>query len=147
MSKIQKSSSSSSSSSGSSTAPPQLVALPSLSCQLSSLPQAKSLDHLSLHHNSMSAQRAAESEAKVRLFILVLYPLACSSSPNQLAKVLSKTSSSHSAPFAPAYATPSGGYSPNNNSPPLMMRKPVSCALSARRVPSLTLCKAKKISA
>lgn len=53
----------------------------------------------------------------------------------QLAKVLSKASSSHPVAFAPTYAMPSGGYSPNNNSPPLMMRKPVSCARSARRAP------------
>ena len=146
MSKIQKSSSSSSSSSGSSTTPPQLVALPSLSCQLSSLPQAKSLDHLSLHHNSMSAQRAAESEAKVCPPI-VLYRPPCSSCSRQLAKVLSKTSSSHPVAFAPTYATPSGGYSPNNNSPPLMMRKPVSRARSTLRAPWLTSRQAKKISA
>ncbi|KAG1797413.1 uncharacterized protein HD556DRAFT_1233320 [Suillus plorans] len=42
----------------------KLVALPSLSCGLSSLPQAKSMDSVSLHPN-MYAQRAAESEAKV----------------------------------------------------------------------------------
>ncbi|KAH0826325.1 hypothetical protein J3R83DRAFT_5277 [Lanmaoa asiatica] len=44
----------------------KLVALPSLSCALSSLPQATSLDSVSLHP-SMYAQHAAESEAKVRL--------------------------------------------------------------------------------
>lgn len=44
-----------------------LVALPSLSCALSSLPQAKSLDQLSLHPSSL-AHRAAESEAKVSRF-------------------------------------------------------------------------------
>ncbi|KZT70549.1 hypothetical protein DAEQUDRAFT_725059 [Daedalea quercina L-15889] len=112
---MQKSTSSSSSSSSSSTsAPPQLVALPSLSCQLSSLPQARSLDHVSLHHNSMSAQRAAESEAK-------------------LVKVLSKSGGSHSVAFAPSYGTAptmSGSYSPSNNSPPLMMRKP------AKKIPA-----------
>lgn len=42
-----------------------LVALPSLSCALSSLPQATSLDSVSLHP-SMYAQHAADSEAKVR---------------------------------------------------------------------------------
>jgi hypothetical protein len=41
-----------------------LVALPSLSCALSSLPQATSLDSVSLHP-SMYAQHAADSEAKV----------------------------------------------------------------------------------
>ncbi|KAF8132882.1 hypothetical protein EV363DRAFT_80472 [Boletus edulis] len=43
----------------------KLVALPSLSCALSSLPQATSLDCVSLHP-SMYAQHAAESEAKLR---------------------------------------------------------------------------------
>lgn len=57
---------SSRSSTSSAIAPDQLIALPSLSCSLSSLPQAKSLDGVSLHPSSMSAQRAAESEAKVR---------------------------------------------------------------------------------
>jgi hypothetical protein len=42
----------------------KLVALPSLSSGLSSLPQAKSMDSVSLHPN-MYAQRAAQSEAKV----------------------------------------------------------------------------------
>jgi len=44
-----------------------LVALPSLSSGLSALPQAKSMDSVSLHP-SMYAQRAAESEAKVCTF-------------------------------------------------------------------------------
>lgn len=44
----------------------KLVALPSLSCALSSLPQATSLDSVSLHP-SMYAQHAADSEAKARL--------------------------------------------------------------------------------
>ncbi|KAI0635087.1 hypothetical protein C8Q77DRAFT_1105722 [Trametes polyzona] len=43
--------------------PSQLVALSSLACSLSSLPQAKSIDGLSLHH-SMLAQRNAQSQAK-----------------------------------------------------------------------------------
>jgi len=41
-----------------------IVALPSLSCSLSALPQAKSINNVSLHP-TMYAQRAAESEAKV----------------------------------------------------------------------------------
>ncbi|KAF8552640.1 hypothetical protein OG21DRAFT_1443188 [Imleria badia] len=62
----------------------KLVALPSLSCALSSLPQATSLDSVSLHP-SMYAQHAAESEAKLR-------------------KVLSKTASTpHSAAQAYTY--------------------------------------------
>lgn len=44
----------------------KLVALPSLACSLSNLPQATSMDCVSLHPN-MYAQRAAESEAKVAL--------------------------------------------------------------------------------
>lgn len=44
----------------------QLMALPSVSCSLSSLPQARCMDHVSLHPSSMSAQHAAASEAKVR---------------------------------------------------------------------------------
>ncbi|PAV17730.1 hypothetical protein PNOK_0621600 [Pyrrhoderma noxium] len=43
----------------------QLAALPSLSHALSSLPQARSLDHVALHHPTL-AQRGPESEAKLR---------------------------------------------------------------------------------
>jgi len=49
----------------------QLMALPSVSCSLSSLPQARCLDHVSLHPSSMSARHAAESEAKVCLYVVV----------------------------------------------------------------------------
>ena len=56
----------SSASSTKSIPPSQLIALPSLSCSLSSLPQAKSIDGLSLHP-TMLAQRNAESQAKVPL--------------------------------------------------------------------------------
>ncbi|KAN0082799.1 hypothetical protein V8E55_008594 [Tylopilus felleus] len=82
----------------------KLVALPSFSCALSSLPQATSLDSVSLHP-SMYTQHAAESEAKLR-------------------KVLSKTASTpHSAaPSHPYAQSPSHADSPNS-SPPLMMRK------------------------
>ena len=48
------------------------MALPSVSCSLSSLPQARSLEQVSLHPSSMSAQHAAESEAKVRFTPLTL---------------------------------------------------------------------------
>ncbi|KZT25896.1 hypothetical protein NEOLEDRAFT_1178028 [Neolentinus lepideus HHB14362 ss-1] len=82
----------------------QLIALPSLSCALSSLPQAKSLDSVHLHHPSMSAQRAAESEAKLK-------------------KALSKTAASQ-----PQNVTPKAGYgfshSPDKDQG-LMMRKPL----------------------
>ncbi|KAG2036420.1 hypothetical protein BDR03DRAFT_960019 [Suillus americanus] len=84
----------------------KLVALPSLSCGLSSLPQAKSMDSVSLHPN-MYAQRAAESEAKLK-------------------NVLSKTAASHpqAPPPVPAYMNPPHHNSNSpNSSPPLMMRK------------------------
>ncbi|KAG8221671.1 hypothetical protein J3R82DRAFT_1956 [Butyriboletus roseoflavus] len=99
----------------------KLVALPSLSCALSSLPQATSLDSVSLHP-SMYAQHAADSEAKV-------LPRRSLSDPSltplvQLRKVLSKTASTpHSAaPTHPYTQSPSHADSPNS-SPPLMMRK------------------------
>jgi hypothetical protein len=47
------------------TAPSHLVALPSLSNSLSTLPQAKNLSHVAVYNSSMSGQHAAESEAKV----------------------------------------------------------------------------------
>ncbi|KAG1734205.1 uncharacterized protein EDB91DRAFT_1225726 [Suillus paluster] len=84
----------------------KLVALPSLSCGLSSLPQAKSMDSVSLHPN-MYAQRAAESEAKLK-------------------NVLSKTAASYSqtTPAIPAYMNPPHHNSNSpSSSPPLMMRK------------------------
>ncbi|KAI0087186.1 hypothetical protein BDY19DRAFT_995260 [Irpex rosettiformis] len=96
--------SNSSRSSTSSVVPNTLVALPSLSSSLSSLPQARSLDGIAIHPTSMSAQRHAESEAKLR-------------------KALSKSAtSSHSLPvFVPN--TPPSPYSPD--SPALTMRKPL----------------------
>ncbi|KAF9220381.1 hypothetical protein BS17DRAFT_787702 [Gyrodon lividus] len=98
-----------------STAPPsssqglraeKLVALPSLSCALSSLPQATSLDGVSLHP-SMYAQHAAESEAKLK-------------------KVLSKTAASmpHNSSAIPPYMNPPPhNLNSSNSSSPLMMRK------------------------
>ncbi|KAI0075603.1 hypothetical protein K474DRAFT_1708872 [Panus rudis PR-1116 ss-1] len=104
-SQAQKSNSSRSSASSTNSIPPEtLIALPSLACSLSSLPQAKSVDGVALHPTSMSAQRAAESEAKLR-------------------KALQKSShSSHSVPQA--YVPNSQAYSSGSNDPPLMMRKP-----------------------
>ncbi|KAH8103329.1 hypothetical protein BXZ70DRAFT_1005758 [Cristinia sonorae] len=103
MSTAQKSTSSRSSASSTNSIPSeQLIALPSLANSLSSLPQAKNLDNLTLHQSS-SAQRAAESEAKLR-------------------KVLSKSNSSSSVP--PAYL-PSSQAQYGADSPPLMMRKPL----------------------
>ncbi|KAL4063764.1 hypothetical protein J3A83DRAFT_4378413 [Scleroderma citrinum] len=86
----------------------KLVSLPSLSSSLYSLPQATSLANVSLHP-SMYAQRAAESEAKLK-------------------KVLSKTAASQPQtpppPAIPAYMNPPPS-NPNmpNTSTPLMMRK------------------------
>ncbi|THG94170.1 hypothetical protein EW026_g7247 [Hermanssonia centrifuga] len=61
------------------------------------------MDGVSLHPSSMSAQRAAESEAKLR-------------------KVLSKSAASQNIP--PAYVSPPSS-SPYADSPALMMRKPL----------------------
>ncbi|KZV75543.1 hypothetical protein PENSPDRAFT_71707 [Peniophora sp. CONT] len=44
----------------------QIVSLPSLSSQLSSLPQAKSMANLPLYTSPLSGQHAAHSEAKLR---------------------------------------------------------------------------------
>ncbi|KAI0686442.1 hypothetical protein BC835DRAFT_1420368 [Cytidiella melzeri] len=102
--------SNSSRSSTSSVAPNTLVALPSLSSSLSSLPQATSIDGIKLHPTSMSAHRNAESEAKLR-------------------NMLSKTaSSSHT---LPAYMpnTPPSPYS--SDYPALTMRKPLKQKASA----------------
>ncbi|KLO12342.1 hypothetical protein SCHPADRAFT_941341 [Schizopora paradoxa] len=82
----------------------QLVALPSLSCALSSLPQAKNMDGVALHPSSFS-NRGAESEAKLR-------------------KALNITSQNAGAgmsapmPKAPSQLSPHNCPSP----PPLMMR-------------------------
>ncbi|KAI0360747.1 hypothetical protein OH77DRAFT_1517185 [Trametes cingulata] len=103
-SQAQKSDSSASSTK--SIPPDQLVALPSLACSLSSLPQAKSIDGLSLHH-SMLAQRNAESQAKLQ-------------------KALSKSAANGALPMYAGAPSAPVQYSPSSASPPLMMRKPVS---------------------
>ena len=60
----------------------KLTSLPSLACSLSSLPQATSMDCVSLHPN-MYAQRAAESEAKVTLSrLLPWYGLLMPNAPS-----------------------------------------------------------------
>ncbi|EPQ51230.1 hypothetical protein GLOTRDRAFT_112471 [Gloeophyllum trabeum ATCC 11539] len=87
--------------------PEQLMALPSLTHALSSLPQAKSLDGVPIHRStypSMSAQHAAESEAKLK-------------------KALSKTAASQSQNVASknGYAF---SHSPDRDQG-LMMRKPL----------------------
>ncbi|KAI0746683.1 hypothetical protein C8Q80DRAFT_1176706 [Daedaleopsis nitida] len=101
-SQTQKSDSSASSTK--SIPPEQLIALPSFSCSLSSLPQAKSIDGLSLHP-SMLAQRNAESQAKLQ-------------------KALSKSATNANLPSVYAPLAQSAQYGPSSNSPPLMMRKP-----------------------
>jgi len=77
----------------------QLMALPSVSCSLSQLPQARSLEQVSLHPSSMSAQLAAESEAKLR-------------------KVLSKSNS----PAHPSLIVTPPPNLPSSPSPQLMMK-------------------------
>ncbi|KZP07964.1 hypothetical protein FIBSPDRAFT_849132 [Athelia psychrophila] len=83
----------------------RLMALPSLSGNLSALPQAKSMNNVSLH-SQMYAPRAAASEAK-------------------LAKALTKSASSFTPtpPMAPYRSTPSRDNA--SSPPPIMMRKPV----------------------
>jgi len=88
--------------------PGGIVALPSLSCSLSSLPQAMSMDSVSVHP-TMYAQRAAESQAKVSQepTHVDISPDVISSS--QLQKALSVTASSFSPqnpPIVPAYMRP-----------------------------------------
>ncbi|KAH9975434.1 hypothetical protein BGW80DRAFT_98227 [Lactifluus volemus] len=92
-------------------APSHLVALPSLSNSLSSLPQAKSLAHVSVYTSSMSGQHAADSEAKLK-------------------KALSNNAGSAQ---TLAYAnSPTSAASHNQQtSQPLMMRKPVRTKLQA----------------
>lgn len=115
----------------------KLVALPSLSCALSSLPQATSLDSVSLHP-SMYAQHAADSEAKARRSPLVLcvshLSLAQKSlvqdrvdAPQRSAPTSLYAVGTYSHPPPRPCLTPSQpshADSPNS-SPPLMMRKSV----------------------
>lgn len=49
-----------------------IVSLPSVSCALSALPQAKSLSQVALHPSTL-ANRNVESEAKVRFCFLLSY--------------------------------------------------------------------------
>ncbi|KAF8066969.1 hypothetical protein FPV67DRAFT_1497297 [Lyophyllum atratum] len=91
-----------------------LVAFPSVSSSLHSLPQATSIQNVALHPN-MYAQRAAESEALLQ-------------------KALSKTASSFAQhpPASPySYAPPAQS---NSNSSPLMMRT-VSLQCSSTKPP------------
>ncbi|EIM83850.1 uncharacterized protein STEHIDRAFT_123429 [Stereum hirsutum FP-91666 SS1] len=84
--------------------PTHLVALPSVSASLSSLPQVKSMANVSIHTPSHLSAHAAESEAKLK-------------------KALSKNSANLPSSQSIHYgAIPS---TPSNSSQPLMMRKPV----------------------
>jgi len=103
----------------------QLMSLPSLSCSLSTLPQARSLEQVQLHPSSMSAQLAAESEAKVRFalsarthFPVFTHPLA-----TQLRKVLSKSGT----PSHPSLIVTPPPNLPSSPSPQLMMKVCVAC--------------------
>lgn len=92
-------------------APSHLVAYPSLSNSLSSLPQAKSLAHVSVYTSSMSGQHAAESEAKLK-------------------KALSSNNTGSAQSLA--YATsPTPPPTHTQASQLLMMRKPVRTKLQA----------------
>ncbi|KAI9465827.1 hypothetical protein BJY52DRAFT_1183388 [Lactarius psammicola] len=92
------------------SAPSHLIALPSLSNSLSSLPQAKSLAHVSVYTSSMSGQHAADSEAKLK-------------------KALSNNAGSAQSLAYATSPTPPANY--NQASQPLMMRKPVRTKLQA----------------
>ncbi|KAG5645350.1 hypothetical protein DXG03_006412 [Asterophora parasitica] len=82
---------------------PSLVAFPSVSSSLHSLPHATSIQNVQLHPN-MYAQRAAESEALLQ-------------------KALSKTASSFSTNPPPSpYNYPPPSQSDSNSSTLLMMR-------------------------
>ncbi|KAF9044353.1 hypothetical protein BJ165DRAFT_1480677 [Panaeolus papilionaceus] len=90
-------------SSSSKGVPSNLVAFPSVSSALNSLPQATSIHNVSLHPN-MYAQRAAESEAKLQ-------------------KALSKTPSSFTPQTQPlVYGKMPSSTTPQDSSSPLMMR-------------------------
>jgi len=93
------------------TAPSHLVALPSLSNSLSTLPQAKNLSHVAVYNSSMSGQHAAESEAKLK-------------------KALSNNAGTVQ---TLAYATSPTTANPTHNqtSQAIMMRKPVRTKLQA----------------
>ncbi|GJE92497.1 hypothetical protein PsYK624_086510 [Phanerochaete sordida] len=111
MSTKSGSSRSSSSSASSAIAPNSLVALPSLASSLSSLPMARSMDGIALHPSSMSAQRAAESEAKLK-------------------KVLSKSAASNHPPSAYMAPSPTTATAYSPDSPALTMRKPLKQKIS-----------------
>jgi len=95
----------------------QLMSLPSLSCSLSNLPQARSVEQVQLHPSSMSAQLAAESEAKVRFALGSNTKPVFTPSP-QLRKVLSKSGT----PSHPSLIVTPPPNLPSSPSPQLMMK-------------------------
>ena len=101
-----------------STKPASIVAFPSVSSSLHSLPQATSIQNVNLHPN-MFAQRAAESEAKVRTFAPMHSLRLALTVSSQLQKALSKTPSS----FTP-------------QSQPMVYRSPV-CLQLLKHYPAL----------
>ncbi|KAI0292001.1 hypothetical protein BC826DRAFT_1105719 [Russula brevipes] len=89
--------------------PSHLVALPSLSSSLSTLPQAKNMAHVAVYTSSMSGQHAADSEAKLK-------------------KALSNNVG---AAQTLAYATSPSAPSHNQSTQPLMMKRPARTKLQA----------------
>ncbi|PFH51579.1 hypothetical protein AMATHDRAFT_2861 [Amanita thiersii Skay4041] len=83
-----------------------IVAFPSVSSSLHTLPAATSMKNVNLHHN-MYAARAAESEAKLK---------------KALSKAASTNGSSNSQPIPMPVFTPPSDTS-TSSSPPLMMKK------------------------
>ncbi|KAN0125867.1 hypothetical protein V8E52_001074 [Russula decolorans] len=114
------------------TAPSHLVALPSLSNSLSTLPQAKNLSHVAVYNSSMSGQHAAESEAKLKKALsnnagtvqTLAYATSVSRSrrPSDCARAFQ---TEHS--MQPTTANPTH----NQTSQAIMMRKPVRTKLQA----------------
>lgn len=83
-----------------------IVALPSVSSSLYTLPNATSIHNVHIHQH-MYAQRAAESEAKASLTLLSLWYKLLNVLPPQLQKCLSKTASAASHSQLPPYQPPS----------------------------------------
>ncbi|TDL18981.1 hypothetical protein BD410DRAFT_842396 [Rickenella mellea] len=88
-----------------------LTALPSLSCALSSLPQAKNLNQLSVHQPTL-AKRAADSEAKLQKAISTTSRNTQSGQTPQMHLSIKPQTPSSSEPNSPRSPSP----------PPLTMR-------------------------
>ncbi|KAJ7474708.1 hypothetical protein FB451DRAFT_1397592 [Mycena latifolia] len=94
-----------------------LVAFPSVSSSLHSLPRATSMSNVSLHPN-MYAQRAKESEAKVRAR---LRPVTPRLTPTQLQHAFTKPILNPNSPMPMPQRPPQS----KPAAAPLMMRTPV----------------------